>query len=59
MKYVCSDCGVDALFDGRNGDGPALVCECRKKGYFAYGVFIQSAKPVPADEEAARNCKDS
>ncbi len=54
MKYTCSDCGSEALYDGRCGDGPVLVCDCRKKGHYAYGVFVTTAKPIPADEEAAR-----
>lgn len=54
MRYVCSQCGVECIYDGRCGDGPVLVCDCRNIGYFAYDTFISTAKPVPADLETAR-----
>lgn len=31
-NYVCSNCGAQAYYDGRCGDGPILMCGCDKRG---------------------------
>lgn len=31
-SYSCSNCGAEAYYDGRCGDGPILVCGCDKRG---------------------------
>lgn len=53
-EYVCSECGKDAYYDGRCGDGPVLVCGCDKRGPVHYDgrmgdgpVHVSNARPVP------------
>lgn len=51
-EYHCSECGEPAYYDGRCGDGPILVCECRKHGELvdegSRGTYIAyTARAVP------------
>lgn len=60
--YVCSRCGDPCYYDGRNGDGPVLQCECTRdlvevnegsRGIWSYPR--NGAVPVPAAEFMKKN----
>ena len=64
MNYICSNCGAPAHFDGRCGDGPVLVCECRNLGKQVDdgrgGWWQPLAYPIKKEEKGQRYnaCKD-
>lgn len=54
-EYVCSNCGEEAYYDGRCGDGPVLICRCAKgrwidDGRGGYYTTRNNAQAVRADE---------
>ena len=53
--YVCSNCGEEAYYDGRCGDGPVLICNCRNgrwvnDGSGGYQTTRNGAHAVRKDE---------
>jgi hypothetical protein len=55
-NYVCSKCGAAAYYDGRCGDGPVLICECRNRGRWINdgrgGYRDNDAQPVESDTQS-------
>lgn len=57
-RYVCNNCGHEAAYDGRCGDGAYLVCGCDRKdrewvndGRGGYDTNPSNARPVLAGTE--------
>jgi hypothetical protein len=61
-QYECSNCGATAYYDGRCGDGPVLMCECRNKGRWIDdgrgGYRDNPHRPVPSNENNDRWGRD-
>lgn len=60
MRWVCSNCGADAYFDGRCGDGPVLICRCRNGEYIndgrgGYTLPINNARPIQTSDGMGSN----
>lgn len=61
-NYVCSHCGVGAMYDGRCGDGPVLVCGCDKgewindgRGGYHYPTGATAIQAENYDSSRSRN----
>lgn len=59
-RWYCSNCGSEAYYDGRNGDGPILMCKCDQgewinDGRGGYYANQTGAKPVEQKPENPPN----
>jgi len=60
-QYCCSNCGAEAYYDGRCGDGPILMCNCDRRGRWiddgrgGYYENPSNARAVASNESSSRS----